>query len=72
VDTRQTPVEAADTLVASAEAHTGPAVAAAHTVAALVAEAHIVPALVPTAGRPAGLGRLRPPGQFARHSQLPR
>jgi hypothetical protein len=73
-------VEAADTLVALAEAHIGPAVAEAHTVAALVAEdralspaeAHIVPALVLAAGRLAGLGRLRPPGRFARHPQLPK
>jgi len=53
-------VEAADTLVALAEAYIGPAVAA-HIEVALVAEdrlplaeAHIVPALVLAAGRLAG------------------
>ena len=71
MDRLQTPVGAEDTLVALAEQRTGPAVAAAHTVAAQVAEAHIVPALVLAAERLADLGRLRPPGRFARHSQLP-
>jgi len=73
-------MEAADTLVVLAEAHIGPAAQAAHIVVALVAEdrllplaeAHIVPALVRAAGRLAGLGRLRPPGRFPRHPQLPR
>jgi hypothetical protein len=71
VDTLHTQVEAADTLVALAEAHTGPAVAAADKLLPL-AEARIVPALVPAAGRLAGLVPLRPPGRFARHPQLPR
>lgn len=66
MDTLRTQVEAADTLVALAEAHIEPAVVAAHRLLPL-AEARIVPALVLAAGRLAGLGPLRPPERFARH-----
>jgi hypothetical protein len=71
VDTLDTQAEAADTLVALAEAHTGPALVAADRLLPL-AEARIVPALVLAAGQLAGLGPLRPPERFARHLQLAR
>jgi hypothetical protein len=70
VDTLHTQVEAAETLVAPAEAHIALA-EVAHTPVAL-AEACTVPVLVPAAGRLAGPGPLRPPERFARHSRLPR
>jgi hypothetical protein len=69
VDTLHTQVEAADTLVALAEAHIGPAPVAADRLLPL-AEAHTVPALVLAAGQLAGLVPLRPPERFARHPQL--
>ena len=80
MDKAHTQAEAADTLLASAEAHIGTALLAAHTVLALpladkllwLTAAHIVPALVLAAGRLAGLGPLRPPERLARHPQLAR
>jgi hypothetical protein len=66
VDKAHTQAEAADTLLALAEAHIGTALLEAHTVPALpladkllwLTAAHTVPALVPAAGRLAGLGPL--------------
>jgi hypothetical protein len=71
LDTLHNQVEAADTLVAFAEADIGSALAAADRLMPL-AEAHIVRALVLAAGRLAGLVPLRPPERVARHPQLAR
>jgi len=75
VETIHTQAEAADTLVASAEAADTPGgLAEAHIAPAAEAavEAHTVPALLPAAGRPAGLGPPRPLERLARHRLLAR
>jgi hypothetical protein len=76
-DTLHTQAEAADTPVASAEAHIGAALEAhiglaveAHIEPAL--EAHTVAAAGRLAGRLAGLGPLRPPERLARHPRVAR
>lgn len=69
MDTLHTQVQAADTLVAFAEAHIEPAVVAADRLLPL-AEARMARELVLAAGRLAGLVSLRPPERFARHPQL--